>query len=90
DALEKDPRWNNFADTGLVEARWQGEELILRGLSQKELLNQNNEARMPSDVDCCNTCRYYRSQRCWNQSSPLYGFKVTPEGYCPVFEPVKE
>ncbi len=90
DALEKDPRWNNFADTGLVEARWQGEELVLRGLSQKELLNQNNEARMPSDVDCCNTCRYYRGQRCWNQSSPLYGFKVTPEGYCPVFEPVKE
>jgi Cft2 family RNA processing exonuclease len=87
DAIEKDPRWNNFADTGLIEARWQGEELILRGLSQKELLNQTNEARMPTDVDCCSTCRYYRGQRCWNQASPLYGFKVTPEGYCPVFEP---
>jgi Cft2 family RNA processing exonuclease len=88
DAIDKDPRWNNFADTGLVEARWQGDELVLRGLSQKELLNQTNEARMPTDVDCCSTCRYYRSQRCWNQTSPLYGFKVTPEGYCPVFEPL--
>jgi Cft2 family RNA processing exonuclease len=90
DTIEKDPRWNNFADTGLLEARWQGEDLVLRGLSQKELLNQTNEARMLTDVDCCSTCRYYRSQRCWNQASPLYGFKVTPEGYCPVFEPLEQ
>jgi Cft2 family RNA processing exonuclease len=34
-----DPRWQQFADTGLVVARWQGEELVLRGLSQRELLH---------------------------------------------------
>ncbi len=90
DALSKDPRWGNFSDTGLVEARWQGEELVLRGLSQRELLSQNSEVRRLEDVDCCGKCRYYRSQRCWNQASPLYGFKVTPEGYCPVFEPFDE
>ncbi|MGB6297025.1 MAG: MBL fold metallo-hydrolase, partial [Rivularia sp. (in: cyanobacteria)] len=35
DNLKNDPRWQQFADTGLVEARWQGEELVLRGLTQK-------------------------------------------------------
>ncbi|MBF2019220.1 MAG: MBL fold metallo-hydrolase [Hydrococcus sp. C42_A2020_068] len=88
DAITENPRWSNFSDTGLVEARWQGEELVLRGLSQRELLSQSSEVRRLEDVDCCGTCRYWRSQRCWNQASPLYGFKVTPEGYCPVFEPL--
>ncbi|MBR8827448.1 MAG: MBL fold metallo-hydrolase [Gomphosphaeria aponina SAG 52.96 = DSM 107014] len=86
DTINKDPRWNNFADTGLIEARWQGEELVIRGLSQRELQNKTND-RMPTDIDCCNTCLYYQNQRCWHQASPLYGFQVTPEGYCPVFEP---
>ncbi|WP_013322906.1 MBL fold metallo-hydrolase [Gloeothece verrucosa] len=87
DAITQDPRWSHFADTGLVEARWQGEELLLRGLSQRELLSQTNAAKRSSDIDCCGTCCHYKSQRCWNPASPLYGFKVTPEGYCPVFEP---
>lgn len=80
------PRWQNFADTGLVVARWQGEELVLRGLSQRELLSQGSERGVPVDVDCCGRCVHYRGQRCWNSSSPLFGFKVTPDGYCPVFE----
>ena len=42
DAVTADPRWRQFADTGLIEARWQGEELVLRGLSPRELLNPNN------------------------------------------------
>jgi Cft2 family RNA processing exonuclease len=86
--LTSDPRWHNFADTGLVEARWQGEEVVLRGLSQRELLAQASEREMPVDVECCGNCRHYRGQRCWNQTSPLFGFKVTADGYCPVFEPV--
>jgi Cft2 family RNA processing exonuclease len=87
EAIAADPRWQNFADTGLVEARWQGEELVLRGLSQRELLQDGSSARMPTNIDCCSNCRHQRGQRCWNSASPLYGFKVTPEGYCPVFEP---
>ncbi|MEC4817349.1 MAG: MBL fold metallo-hydrolase [Scytonema sp. PMC 1069.18] len=86
DAMTADPRWRQFADTGLIEARWQGEELVLRGLSQRELLNQNSDRYVLSDIDCCGTCRYQRGQRCWNPSSPLYNFKVTLEGYCPAFE----
>ncbi len=36
--LTEDPRWLAWADTGLVEARWQGSELVLRGLSPRELI----------------------------------------------------
>ncbi|MEA5536510.1 MBL fold metallo-hydrolase [Crocosphaera sp. XPORK-15E] len=86
----KDPHWRYFADTGLIEARWQGDELVLRGVSQRELLSQSNSNRVVNDLDCCLTCRHYRGQKCWNSQSPLYGFKVTPEGFCPVFEPVDQ
>ena len=86
DNISEDSRWKHIADTGIVQARWQGNELIIRGVSQRELLSSNNQARISSDLDCCNRCRYYNSQHCWNKFSPLYGFKVVPEGYCPVFE----
>lgn len=85
DAVTADPRWRQFADTGLIEARWQGEELVLRGLSQRELLNHSDRF-VWSGIDCCGTCRHQRGQRCWNPASPLYNFKVTLEGYCPAFE----
>ncbi|MDZ8183438.1 MAG: MBL fold metallo-hydrolase [Nostoc sp. ChiSLP02] len=90
DAITADPRWQQFADTGLVEARWQGEELVLRGLSQRELLNQNSDRYTWTDLECCGTCRHQRGQRCWNPASPLYNFKVTLEGYCPAFERLSE
>ena len=86
DAITHDPRWQQFADTGLIEARWQGEEIVLRGLSPRELLHQNGDRYTDSDIDCCGSCRHQRGQRCWNTASPLYNFKVTLEGYCPAFE----
>jgi Cft2 family RNA processing exonuclease len=86
DAVTADPRWRQFADTGLIEARWQGEELVLRGLSQRELLTTSNERFIWQDIDCCGTCRHQRGQRCWNPASPLHNFRVTLEGYCPGFE----
>lgn len=86
EGITEDPRWRQFADTGLIEARWQGEELVLRGLSPRELLNQNSDRFTWTDIDCCGTCRHQRGQRCWNPTSPLYNFKVTLEGYCPAFE----
>jgi len=84
--ITHDPRWREFADTGLVEARWQGEELVLRGLSQRELLNQSSDRHFWSELDCCGNCKYQRGQRCWNPSSPLYNFKITLEGFCPGFD----
>lgn len=85
-----DPRWHNFADTGIVEAHWQGEELVLRGIPQRELLSQSSDAKILADVDCCGNCRYFQAHRCINSASPLYGFKVTPQGYCPFFEPLED
>jgi Cft2 family RNA processing exonuclease len=86
DAITHDPRWQQFADTGLIEARWQGEELVLRGLTPRELMHQNSDRYTWSDIDCCGTCRHQRGQRCWNPASPLHNFKVTLDGYCPAFE----
>ena len=86
DAITHDPRWQQFADTGLIEARWQGEELVLRGLTPRELMHQNSDRYTSSDIDCCGTCRHQRGQRCWNPASPLHNFKVTLDGYCPAFE----
>lgn len=88
DAITTDPRWQEFADTGLVEARWQGEELVLRGLTQRELISQSTDVPLVVEVECCQNCLHFRGQRCWNQASPLFGFRVTPEGYCPVFEAI--
>ncbi|MBC6454900.1 MAG: MBL fold metallo-hydrolase [Hormoscilla sp. SP5CHS1] len=86
EAIAGDRRWPNFADTGLVSARWQGDELVLRGVSQRELLSGGTDPRVSLDLDCCGNCRYYRGQKCRNRASPLYEFKVTPDGFCPVFE----
>lgn len=90
DAIANDPRWHNFADTGLVEARWQGEEIVIRGISQREILNQDRLLQIPPSVHCCGNCRYQRGYRCSNPRSPLNGFKVTLDGYCPAFEGLVE
>lgn len=94
-AIAADPRWRTLSDTGLIEARWQGEELVLRGLPQRELLRQGSD-RLLDWMDansplrnCCGNCRYFRGQRCWNAASPLFELKVTPDGFCPVFESIQ-
>ncbi len=89
ETIVADPRWPAFSDTGLVSVRWQGDELVMRGLSQRELLSQGRDRPTTPDTECCTNCIHYRGQHCWNQSSPLYGFKVTPEGFCPAFMPIR-
>ncbi len=81
-----DPRWHNLADTGLVDARWQGEELVLRGITAKQLLNEAYGHKVNSAIACCANCRYQRGSRCSSEDSVLYGFKVTPTGVCPAFD----
>lgn len=87
--LSLDPRWGKFADTGVIQAKWQGDDILLHGLSQHELLSQSGQLRNTT-LDCCFNCLHLRGQRCSNPASPLYGFKVTPDGYCPAFEPIAE
>ena len=84
--VQDDARWQQFADTGLIEAQWQGNDLIIRGIQPQSLL-RTMQRESPFPLECCDRCLYYRNQRCWNQNSSLFGFQVTPEGSCPVFEP---
>lgn len=84
--ITEDTRWSSFADTGIIEARWQGDELVIRGLQEREMLIGNNENKTMEDFDCCYNCQYYRGFKCWNRNSPLFDFKVTPDGCCPLFQ----
>jgi Cft2 family RNA processing exonuclease len=81
--ITADSRWLHFADTGLVEARWQGESLIIRGISQRELLS--DEFVSGESLPACGNCQFYRGQRCLNLDSPLSGLKVSRDGYCLAF-----
>ncbi len=84
-SLESDPRWLQLADTGIVEASWQGDQLVVRGLNQQELMQVT--PRDPAAAgQTCYYCRHLRGQRCRNPESPLVGLQVTSEGSCAVFE----
>jgi Cft2 family RNA processing exonuclease len=84
--ITTDPRWLNFADTGLVEARWQGDHLLIRGISQRELLNADT-ATSNISVRSCGNCQFYQNQHCQNRDSPLCWLRVSIDGYCPAFKP---
>jgi Cft2 family RNA processing exonuclease len=89
--LTQDDRWRAFADTGIVETYWRGDELVIRGLSARELQGRGATAAPRS----CLNCQFYQVQRsrqfkCTNQSSPLFNLQVTPDGYCPSFEPNRD
>jgi Cft2 family RNA processing exonuclease len=88
--LQEDPRWQELADTGFIEARWQGEELVMRGISQRELMSQEQTHAIPDQQEACGTCRHFRQQRCWNPASPLFELKVPADGYCPAYEPLSD
>ncbi|HIK56488.1 MAG TPA: MBL fold metallo-hydrolase [Synechococcales cyanobacterium M55_K2018_004] len=88
DGLLSDPRWQTFSETGVVEARWQGEELVIKGITPRELFSRSDELTLAENPECCGACLHFRGQRCWNQDSPLFGFRVTPDGYCPAFEAI--
>ncbi|NJM97655.1 MAG: MBL fold metallo-hydrolase [Phormidesmis sp. RL_2_1] len=92
-SLESDPRWNQLADTGIIEASWQGDHLVIRGLTQQELMrgtlrkaSRSSFTDSGSTVQTCYYCRHLRGQRCRNPDSPLVGLQVTSDGTCAVFE----
>lgn len=87
ETLTTDPRWRSLADTGLVQARWQGDDLVIRGISQRDLLRSFDLDEGPGRPDSCQRCRYLRSGQCINPTSPLYGRQVSPDGHCTSFEP---
>ena len=76
-------RWQNLAETGIVEAQWQGDNLVLRGLEPSELGELSN--RLAPDRCACDNCYFYRQRHCQQPRSPLYGRQVAADGYCPEF-----
>lgn len=84
-SLANDPRWTQLADTGIVEATWQGDQLVIRGLNQQELMTVVPKGRADGE-NTCYYCRHLRGQRCRNADSPLVGLQVTSDGSCSVFE----
>lgn len=83
--IESDPRWTQLADTGIVEASWQGDQLVIRGLNQQELM-QVKPRNLETAGQTCYSCRHLRGQRCRNPDSPLVGLQVTSDGSCAAFE----
>jgi Cft2 family RNA processing exonuclease len=84
--LTDDPRWLAFADTGIVETYWRGEELVIRGVSAAAIRGRGLLAAQRR----CMNCQFYQSRsdrqfKCTNRSSPLFNLQVTPEGDCPSF-----
>lgn len=87
-AIQEDPRWKRLSDTGIVQIRWQGNDLVIRGLTQQSLLKQASSPAIASaTVPCCFNCVHWQQPRCDNPTSPMYGFPVAAEGYCPEFKP---
>ena len=85
-SIQEDPRWKRLADTGVVQIRWQGDDLVIRGLTQQSLLRQaSSPTLINSAVQCCFNCAHWRQPRCNNPASPMHGFPVAAEGYCPEF-----
>jgi len=70
----------------LVQVRWQGDDLVLKGVSQRELLRAVEDETLPSTGQNCQNCRFMRGNHCRSSASPLYGLRVTPDGFCPAFE----
>ncbi|MEO0541861.1 MAG: MBL fold metallo-hydrolase [Cyanobacteria bacterium P01_A01_bin.105] len=79
-----DPRWQAFAETGLITAQWQGNQLILQGVSPDQLLNVP-----PQDPErpACVNCRALQGQTCRQPASPLFNRIVAPEAVCREFQP---
>jgi Cft2 family RNA processing exonuclease len=81
----RDPRWQTLADTGIVELRWQGKELIIRGLSASDLRRVASEGRNIRR-DRCWSCQFYQDQTCLNPRSIFMRTTVSPDHYCAVYQ----
>ncbi|NEP63350.1 MAG: MBL fold metallo-hydrolase, partial [Symploca sp. SIO2G7] len=81
--ITNDARWQSFAETGIIEAQWQGENVILRGVEPAELAAITN--RLAPNRAVCDNCQFYQQRSCHHPQSPLFGKMVAPDGYCPEF-----
>lgn len=80
--IAQDLRWAKFAETGLINIRWQGENLVLGGIPPDEILS--GKAANPQ-VNTCSVCSYQKNSFCQCPNSPLFKRQVAPDGYCLEF-----
>ncbi len=79
-----DPRWRTFAETGLVTAQWQGDELVIRGVAPGDLVRMQSQS--PTRPICAN-CQALRGQTCRQPASPLFNKTVALDATCAEFHP---
>jgi Cft2 family RNA processing exonuclease len=85
EAIKTDPRWVQLADTGILKLRWQGDSLVVQGISAADLRMKRLSQAATNGASCA-ICRYYQAQKCRNTLSPLFGRNVAPDGYCAEFK----
>ena len=79
-----DPRWQAFAETGLVTAQWQGEQLVLKGVAPSDLVGlRAQDATRP----ICANCQALQQQTCRQPASPLFNKVVALDATCAEFHP---
>jgi len=91
EVVNNDPRWQLFANTGILKAKWDAHYLKLMPITQQNLAQEQAKARaIASGEDCCAVCEFYKSGYCQNEESPLSHLQVDPAGDCPAFSPSEE
>jgi Cft2 family RNA processing exonuclease len=85
EAIKSDPRWVQLADTGILKLRWQGDSLVVQGISAADL-RMNRLSQAATQGESCAICRYCQAQKCRNTLSPLFGRNVAPDGHCAAFK----
>ncbi|MBU6230288.1 MAG: MBL fold metallo-hydrolase [Cyanobacteria bacterium REEB459] len=89
-AMTADRRWRRLTDSGLVQVRWQGDDLVLKGIRQEDRLRSRAMDPSREFSQTCHHCRHLSQGHCHSPSSPLYGKQVSPEGSCQAFEQLLE
>jgi Cft2 family RNA processing exonuclease len=98
-ALTEDPRWQTWADTGVIEAFWQEDALVIRGLSSRRVIKEVSKLQDPTVKRLqrppvhprCSQCRFYLNSAanpgfCNQPTSPFYRIEVNPDSYCLKFQ----
>jgi len=86
DIVETDPRWQIFAASGTVLAKWDGIALRLIPLTQQSLVRQKAvQQAIASGQDCCAVCQFFGQGNCQCEDSALFNLQVDPAGVCTEF-----
>jgi hypothetical protein len=90
DIVETDPRWQIFAASGTVLAKWDGIALKLIPLTQQSLVRQKAiQQAIASAQDCCAVCQFFGQGSCQCEDSALFNLQVDPAGVCTEFSPTQ-